>query len=87
MIGMKHYEKMLELGCFSIRDVEKLTGSRAAATSILYDYQKKGIQIGEDGVKFEKLTKEMVDAFVKEVRVYAKDQIEIVWSFSKPEVE
>lgn len=42
MIGMKHYEKMLELGCFSIRDVEKLTGSRAAATSILYDYQKKG---------------------------------------------
>ena len=23
----------------------------------------------------------------EEVRVYAKDQIEIVWSFSKPEVE
>lgn len=39
---MKHYEKMLELGCFSIRDVEELTGSRAAAVSILYDYQKKG---------------------------------------------
>ena len=38
-------------------------------------------------MKFEKLTKEMVDAFVKEVRVYAKDQIEIVWNFSKPEVE
>ena len=48
------------------------------------EYEKKGIQIGEDGVKFEKLTKEMVDAFVKEVRVYAKDQIEIVWNFSKP---
>ena len=51
------------------------------------EYEKKGIQIGEDGVKFEKLTKEMVDAFVKEVRVYAKDQIEIVWSFRKPEVD
>ena len=38
-------------------------------------------------MKFEKLTKEIVDAFVKEVRVYAKDQIEIVWSFSKPEVD
>lgn len=50
------------------------------------EYEKKRMQIREDGVKFEKLTKEMVDAFVKEVRVYAKDQIEIVWSFSKPEV-
>lgn len=40
--NLKHYEKMLELGCFSIRDIEKLTGSRAAAMSILYDYQKKG---------------------------------------------
>ena len=51
------------------------------------EHEKKGIQIGEEGVKFEKLTKEMVDAFVKEVRVYAKNQIEIVWSFSKPMAE
>ena len=51
------------------------------------EHEKKGIQIGKEGVRFEKLTKEMVDAFVKEVRVYAKDQIEIVWSFSKPVVE
>ena len=51
------------------------------------EYEKKGIKFGGDGVKFEKLTKEMVDAFVKEVRVHAKDQIEIVWSFSKPEVD
>ena len=51
------------------------------------EHEKKGIQIGKEGVRFEKLTKEMVDAFVKEVRVYAKDQIEIVWSFSKPDVD
>lgn len=39
---MKHYEKMLELGCFSKSNVIELTGSEAAAKSLLYDYQKKG---------------------------------------------
>lgn len=39
---MKYYEKMLELGCFNKRTVMELTGSEAAAKSLLYDYQKKG---------------------------------------------
>ncbi len=39
---MKYYEKMLELGCFNKSKVMELTGSEAAAKSLLYDYQKKG---------------------------------------------
>ena len=39
---MKYYEKMLELGCFNKSKVIELTGSEAAAKSLLYDYQKKG---------------------------------------------
>lgn len=39
---MKYYEKMLELGCFNKRKAIELTGSEAAAKSLLYDYQKKG---------------------------------------------
>ena len=74
-----------------LKKLSESIGKQEQAVDVLRseqaEYEKKGIQIGEDGVKFEKLTKEMVDAFVKEVKVYAKDQIEIVWSFSKPEVE
>lgn len=39
---MKYYEKMLEFGCFNKRKVIELTGSEAAAKSLLYNYQKKG---------------------------------------------
>jgi len=39
---MKYYEKMLELGCLNKSKVMELTGSEAAAKSLLYDYQKKG---------------------------------------------
>jgi predicted transcriptional regulator of viral defense system len=39
---VKYYEKMLELGCFNKSKVIELTGSEAAAKSLLYDYQKKG---------------------------------------------
>ena len=39
---MKYYEQMLELGCFNKSKVIELTGTEAAAKSILYDYQKKG---------------------------------------------
>ena len=39
---MKYYEAMLELGCFSKKMIMQLTGSEAAAKSILYDYQNKG---------------------------------------------
>ncbi|MCH4038890.1 MAG: transcriptional regulator [Lachnospiraceae bacterium] len=39
---MKHYEKLLELGCFSKNDLEHITGSEAAAKWLCYEYQKKG---------------------------------------------
>lgn len=39
---MKHYEKLLELGCFSKNDVEHITGSEAAAKWLCWEYQKKG---------------------------------------------
>lgn len=39
---MKYYEKMLEFGCVNKSKVMELTGSEAAAKSLLYDYQKKG---------------------------------------------
>ena len=39
---MKYYEKMLELGCVNKSKAMELTGSEAAAKSLLYDYQKKG---------------------------------------------
>lgn len=39
---MKHYEKLLELGCFSKSNLEQITGSEAAAKWLCYEYQKKG---------------------------------------------
>lgn len=39
---MKYYEKLLEMGCFSRKDLIALVGTPAAAMSIIYDYQKKG---------------------------------------------
>lgn len=39
---MKYYENLLELGCFDRQALVKLTGSAAAATDLIYDYQKKG---------------------------------------------
>ena len=31
---MKHYEKLLELGCFSKNDLEQITGSEAAEMAL-----------------------------------------------------
>lgn len=39
---MKYYEKLIELGCFSRKDLVMLTGSEAAASSLIYDYLRKG---------------------------------------------
>lgn len=39
---MKHYEKLLALGCFSKHDIERITGSEAAAKWLCQDYLKKG---------------------------------------------
>lgn len=38
---MKYYEKLLELGCFSKRDLEQITGNEATAKWVAYEYQKK----------------------------------------------
>lgn len=39
---MKHYQKMLEMGCFNREDLIKLVGTPEAAASVIYDYQRKG---------------------------------------------
>lgn len=39
---MKHYEKLLEIGCFSREKLIELVGTQAAAKSVIYEYQKKG---------------------------------------------
>ena len=39
---MKYYEKLLEMGCFSIENLISLVGILAAAISSIHDYQKKG---------------------------------------------
>lgn len=39
---MKYYENLLEMGCFSRAALIELTGSQAAASSLIYSYQQKG---------------------------------------------
>lgn len=39
---MKHYAKLLELGCFSRRDIAALLGNDETAGSLLREYLKKG---------------------------------------------
>lgn len=40
---MKYYEKLLEMGCFDRELLSELTGSEAAAKSLIQEYQKKGL--------------------------------------------
>ncbi|MCL2549299.1 MAG: transcriptional regulator [Symbiobacteriaceae bacterium] len=40
---MKHYPALVDLGCFSRSDLVSLTGSREAANSMIYSYQKKNL--------------------------------------------
>ena len=39
---MKHYEKLVELGCFSRNDIAVYLGNDATAASLLREYMKKG---------------------------------------------
>ena len=39
---MKHYDKLIELGCFSRSDLSGLLGNDATAGSMLYEYQNQG---------------------------------------------
>ena len=40
---MKHYESLVDMGCFSRADLAGLTGSEAAANSLIFSYKKKGL--------------------------------------------
>lgn len=40
---MKHYKKLLNMGCFTRKDVCILLGNESAAHSLLYDYTKSGL--------------------------------------------
>ena len=40
-----------------------------------------GFEMLEGQMKLQKLNKEIVDAFVAEIVVYAKDRVEIKWKF------
>ncbi|MCL2747430.1 MAG: transcriptional regulator [Oscillospiraceae bacterium] len=40
---MKHYESLVDMGCFSRADLSGLTGSEAAANSLIFSYKKKGL--------------------------------------------
>jgi predicted transcriptional regulator of viral defense system len=39
---MKHYEKLLEKGCFNRKQLIEAVGTPAAAKNVIYEYQKKG---------------------------------------------
>ncbi len=40
---MKHYEKLLVIGCFTREQLVELVGTPGAANMIIYEYQKKGL--------------------------------------------
>lgn len=40
---MKHYESLLDMGCFSREQLIQLVGTPGAANMIIYEYQKKGL--------------------------------------------
>ena len=43
---MKHYEKLLEKGCFSRKQLVDIVGTATAANQVIYEYQKKGLVMG-----------------------------------------
>lgn len=40
---MKYYRQLVDLGCFSRRDIVALTGGEESANSLLFSYKKKGL--------------------------------------------
>jgi predicted transcriptional regulator of viral defense system len=42
-MAMKHYESLIDMGCFSREQLTELVGSSGAANMIIYEYQKKGL--------------------------------------------
>jgi len=43
VIFLKHYERLVDMGCFSRGELAGMTGSDAAANSLIYSYKKKGL--------------------------------------------
>lgn len=39
---VEHYERMRELGCFTLQDVADMVGDRSAVAYLVNDYQRKG---------------------------------------------
>jgi predicted transcriptional regulator of viral defense system len=39
---VEHYERMRELGCFTLQDITEMVGERSAVTYLVNDYQRKG---------------------------------------------
>ena len=39
---VKYYERMLELGCFTLRDVTEMVGKRSAVAYLVNDFQRRG---------------------------------------------
>ena len=73
----KIYEQMLE------RLRENIEKQRAAVTKMAdVDVPEvAGLEMLEGQLKLTGLNREMVDAFVEEIVVYAKDRVEIKWKF------
>ena len=73
----KTYEQMIE------RLQENIEKQRAAVTKMIdVDVPEvEGLEMVEGQLKLTGLNREMVDAFVEEIVVYAKDRVEIKWKF------
>ena len=73
----KIYEQMLE------RLQENIEKQMAAVTKMadMDVPEVAGLEMLEGQLKLTGLNREMVDAFVEEIVVYAKDRVEIKWKF------
>jgi predicted transcriptional regulator of viral defense system len=40
---MKHYERLVDMGCFTLANVAAVTGNQDTARSLLYAYRKRGL--------------------------------------------
>jgi predicted transcriptional regulator of viral defense system len=41
--GMKHYGRLLQMGCFTRKDLTQMVGGENTAGSLIYSYKKKGL--------------------------------------------
>lgn len=73
----KTYEQLLQRMQENIEN-QKAADSRLTQVDLP---EVAGFEILEGQMKLQKLNKEIVDAFVEEIVVYAKDRVEIKWKF------